>query len=86
MARPSATTPLLLDELLEDGKKLTKRQGAKISVYGLNPNGLGFRLLPRLKNIASQKLYRPEAGNLSDYENLQPILSKTIDWDLIRNQ
>jgi TnpA family transposase len=47
---------------------------------------LGFRLLPRLKNIASQKLYRPEVGNLSDYENLQPILSKTIDWDLIRNQ
>jgi TnpA family transposase len=47
---------------------------------------LGFRLLPRLKNIASQKLYRPEAGNISDYENLQPILSKTIDWDLIKNQ
>ena len=47
---------------------------------------LGFRLLPRLKNIASQKLYRPEAGNLSDYENLQPILTKTIDWDLIKNQ
>ena len=47
---------------------------------------LGFRLLPRLKNIASQKLYRPEAGNPSDYENLQPILTKTINWDLIRNQ
>jgi TnpA family transposase len=47
---------------------------------------LGFRLLPRLKNIASQKLYRPEAGTLSDYENLQPILTKTIDWDLIKNQ
>ena len=47
---------------------------------------LGFRLLPRLKNIASQKLYRPEAGNASDYENLQPLLTKTINWDLIRNQ
>ena len=47
---------------------------------------LGFRLLPRLKGIASQKLYRPEAGNPSDYENLQPILTRVINWDLIRNQ
>ncbi len=47
---------------------------------------LGFRLLPRLKDIASQKLYRPEAGNPTDYEHLQPILTKVINWDLIRNQ
>jgi TnpA family transposase len=47
---------------------------------------LGFRLLPRLKDIASQKLYRPEAGNSTDYEHLQPILTKVINWDLIRNQ
>jgi TnpA family transposase len=47
---------------------------------------LGFRLLPRLKGIASQKLYRPEAGNPSDYENLQPILTRVINWDIIRNQ
>src|SRR6266702_1994233 len=47
---------------------------------------LGFRLLPRLKNIASQKLSRPEAGHPEDYQNLQPILTKVINWDLIRNQ
>src|SRR6266700_1563714 len=47
---------------------------------------LGFRLLPRLKNIASQKLSRPETGNPSEYEHLQPILSKPIDWELIKNQ
>lgn len=47
---------------------------------------LGFRLLPRLKDIASQKLYRPEVGNPSDYEHLQPILTKVINWDFIRNQ
>jgi TnpA family transposase len=47
---------------------------------------LGFRLLPRLKNIASQKLSRPEAGNPEDYPNLQPILTRVINWDLIRNQ
>ena len=47
---------------------------------------LGFRLLPRLKNISSQKLSRPDAGNSSDYQNLQPILTKGINWDLIRSQ
>lgn len=47
---------------------------------------LGFRLLPRLKNISSQKLYQPEAGNSSDYEHLQPILTRTINWDLIKSQ
>ena len=47
---------------------------------------LGFRLLPRLKNIASQKLSRPEVGNPEDYQNLQPILTKPINWELIRNQ
>jgi TnpA family transposase len=47
---------------------------------------LGFRLLPRLKNIASQKLSRPEAGNPEDYQNLQPILTKPIDWELIGQQ
>lgn len=47
---------------------------------------LGFRLLPRLKNIASQKLYRPEAGNPAEHEHLQPILTRPIDWDLITSQ
>jgi TnpA family transposase len=47
---------------------------------------LGFRLLPRLKGIASQKLYRPEAGNPVDYENLHPILTRVINWDIIGNQ
>jgi TnpA family transposase len=47
---------------------------------------LGFRLLPRLRNISSQKLYRPEAGNPSDYEHLQPVLTRPINWDLIKSQ
>lgn len=47
---------------------------------------LNFRLLPRLKNIASQKLYRPEAGNPGEYEHLQPILTRPINWDLITSQ
>ncbi len=47
---------------------------------------LGFDLLPRLKAIASQKLYRPETGRPEDYLNLQPILTRPINWDLIRQQ
>ena len=47
---------------------------------------LGFRLMPRLKNIYAQRLARPETGKPDAYPNLQPILSKPIDWDLIREQ
>jgi TnpA family transposase len=47
---------------------------------------LGFDLLPRLKDIASQKLYRPSAGTPDDYPNLQPLLTRPINWDLIRQQ
>jgi TnpA family transposase len=47
---------------------------------------LGFQLLPRLKAIHSQKLYRPEAGKADVYANLQQILTRPIDWELIRQQ
>jgi TnpA family transposase len=47
---------------------------------------LGFQLLPRLKAIAAQRLYLPEAGSASLYPNLACILAKTIDWDLIEQQ
>jgi TnpA family transposase len=39
-----------------------------------------------LKDIASQKLYRPSAGTPDDYPNLQPLLTRPINWDLIRQQ
>ena len=47
---------------------------------------LGFKLMPRFKNIGSQKLYRPEAGMNDEYPHLQPVLSRPINWDLIRQQ
>jgi TnpA family transposase len=47
---------------------------------------LGFSLLPRLKAISSQKLYLPAAGAGASYPNLDPILARPIDWDLIRTQ
>ena len=47
---------------------------------------LGFQLLPRLKAIPTQKLSRPDVGQPDAYPRLQPILSKPIDWEVIRQQ
>jgi TnpA family transposase len=47
---------------------------------------LGFQLLPRLKRIGKQRLYRPDAGQADAYARLQPVLSRPIGWDLIRRQ
>jgi len=47
---------------------------------------LGFELAPRLKAIARQKLYLPEAGMRSSLGNLAPILSRVINWRLIEQQ
>jgi TnpA family transposase len=48
---------------------------------------LGFSLLPRLKNIAKQRLYYAEPGGAASYPNLAPCLSsRPIDWELIRTQ
>ena len=47
---------------------------------------LGFNLLPRLKAIATQKLYLPDVGCGNDYPNLSEILSNPINWELIRQQ
>jgi TnpA family transposase len=42
---------------------------------------LGFDLLPRLKSIHTQRLYRP--ANSAVYCHLAPVLTRAIDWDLI---
>ena len=47
---------------------------------------LGFQLMPRLKRIKVQKLYLPYVGHSNAYSNLQPILTRPINWDLIRQQ
>ena len=47
---------------------------------------LGFQLMPRLKAIHVQKLSRPDVGQPDAYPNLQAILTKPIDWELIRQQ
>ena len=47
---------------------------------------LGFQLMPRLKAIRKQKLYRPELGTVDAYPNLQPVLTRPVNWELIRQQ
>lgn len=47
---------------------------------------LGFELMPRIKRIGSQKLSLPTAGQKPDFPNLQLVLAKAIDWELIRQQ
>jgi TnpA family transposase len=49
-------------------------------------NLLGFQLLPRLKGIHRQKLYRPQAGQPEAYPNLQLVLTRPIKWELIAQQ
>ncbi|SLJ60856.1 Tn3 family transposase [Mycobacteroides abscessus] len=45
---------------------------------------LGFRLLPRLKNIGAIRLYRPD--DTAAYGQLGAVLTRPIRWDLITNQ
>ena len=47
---------------------------------------LGFQLMPRLKGLHAQKLYQPFAGQTALYPRLAPVLTRAIDWDLIRQQ
>ena len=47
---------------------------------------LGFELAPRLKAIARQKLYLPDAELRGLLGNLEPVLSRVIDWALIERQ
>jgi TnpA family transposase len=42
--------------------------------------------MPRLKAIHKQKLYLPDTGYSNAYPNLKPILTRSINWDLIRQQ
>ncbi|WP_405985697.1 Tn3 family transposase [Streptomyces sp. NBC_00872] len=67
-------------------RQYTDTHGASIVGFAF-AHMLDFKLMPRLKNIGSAKLYRPAAGQDDNWPNLGPVLStKTIDWDLIAQQ
>lgn len=44
---------------------------------------LNFKLLPRLKNIHTQKLYCTYKEDSKKYSNLSQIISKAINWEVI---
>jgi len=47
---------------------------------------LKFKLMPRIKNINKQKLYKPEISG-EDYSNIELVMKKKpINWELIRQQ
>jgi TnpA family transposase len=67
-------------------RQYTDTHGASIVGFAF-AHMLDFKLMPRLKNIGSARLYRPGAGEDDNWPNLAPVLStKTIDWDLIAQQ
>ena len=47
---------------------------------------LGFELMPRFKRIGEQRLYLPHSGSKHEYPNLKLVLTRAIDWNLIRQQ
>ena len=47
---------------------------------------LNFSLLPRLKNMKRQRLYRVDKGETDKYSNLQAVLTRPINWELIEQQ
>lgn len=42
--------------------------------------------MPRLKAIHRQKIYFPDTEQSNNYSNLKPILTRSINWDLIGQQ
>lgn len=47
---------------------------------------LGFELLPRLRGLHAQKLFRTAAGEPDAYPCLAPVLTRAINWELIAQQ
>lgn len=47
---------------------------------------LGFNLMARFKSLSKKKLYIPEKGMGEKLQNLTPVLTKPIRWDLIAQQ
>ena len=73
---------------IAEAKRLRHRTDMEVEKNYINTHGqsevgfafcylLGFQLLPRLKHLKHQKLYRPGAGEEYHYANLQPINERT---------
>uniref|UniRef100_UPI00404A0E40 Tn3 family transposase n=1 Tax=Fulvivirga sp. TaxID=1931237 RepID=UPI00404A0E40 len=47
---------------------------------------LNFSLMPRFKSLSKKKLYLPNNDIKTDLDHLTPILTRSIDWNLIAEQ
>lgn len=47
---------------------------------------LNFSLMPRFKSLSKKKLYVPNNEIKKELHNLKPILTRSIDWILIKEQ
>lgn len=47
---------------------------------------LNFSLMPRFKSLSKKKLYLPNNELKTKLEHLEPILTRSINWDLISQQ
>jgi len=47
---------------------------------------LDFSLMPRFKNINKQKLYIPDKNMIGKLSNIEPVLTRHINWKLISEQ
>jgi TnpA family transposase len=70
----------------EIDRNYTDTHGASVVAFAFS-HLLDFRLLPRLKNIGSARLYRPgPASETASWASLEPVLSRPIRWELIAQQ
>lgn len=70
-----------LDSSIKDN--YTDTHGASVVGFAFT-HLLGYRLLPRLKDIGLARLYRPD--DQAAYPGLETVLSRPIRWDLIQQQ
>ncbi|MFG2026494.1 extracellular solute-binding protein [Streptomyces sp. NPDC048825] len=76
----SETEPLSYDELLELGKKLTKRRLGKVKVYGLSASGLGtFSQLMGMTASTGGSVF---AEDLASVDFSSPEALKALEWYL----
>ena len=68
---------------MEIDKAYVDTHGQSTLAFGVS-EFLAFDLLPRLKNIHSQKLYFPSQNQRSEYKNLDIILKEPINWKIIK--
>lgn len=69
---------------MEMNQIYTDTHGQSTLAFGVSEL-LNFDLLPRLKNIYSQKLYYSSSSHKAEYDNLSLILKEPINWKLIEN-